>query len=126
MKSIRLTDNPGTEYDKIAMDNFRDTLTFEDNRYQVTWPWKTENSDLPQSRELAMGRPKSCVSKVKHKPELMMKYDGIIQAQLNKGIIERIDANSADGVKHYLPHLAVINRTMTTTKLMWSMMPLFI
>lgn len=56
-----------------------------------------------------MGRLRSCVSKLKHEPELMRKYDSIIQEQLNKGIIEKVDANSADGVKHYLPHHAVIN-----------------
>ena len=90
MESIGATNNPEAEDDKIAMDNFKDTLTFEDNRYQVTCPWKIDNLDLPKKRELAMGRLRYCVSKLKHKPESMRKYDGIIQEKLNKGIIEKV------------------------------------
>lgn len=63
MESIGVTDNPEAENDKIAMDNFKDTLRFEYNKYQVSWPWKTDNPDLPQNRELAMDRLRSCVSK---------------------------------------------------------------
>lgn len=33
IESIGVNDNPEAEDDKIAMDNFKDTLTFENNRY---------------------------------------------------------------------------------------------
>ena len=51
------------------------------------------------------------------KPELLHKYDGVIQEQLKEGIIERVDANTATGLKHYIPHHAVITSQKTTTKL---------
>lgn len=47
----------------------------------------------------------------------MLKYDNVIQDQLNKGVIEKVDSKKEDGIKHYLPHHAVINPTKTTTKL---------
>ena len=96
---------------------FKETLTFEDGRYQVRWPWKEESPDLPINRELAMGCLKSNVSKMRNKPELMKLYDSIIQDQLEKGVIEKVNTTSADAAKHYLPHHAIINPQKPTTKL---------
>ena len=47
----------------------------------------------------------------------MTKYDNVIQDQLAKGVIEKNGIESQDGIKHYLPHHAVINPTKKTTKL---------
>ena len=61
-------------------------MTFEDGRYHVNWPWKEENPDLPINRELALGRLKSNVSRMRNKPEVMKQYDSIIQDQLEKEV----------------------------------------
>ena len=79
IKSIRVTDKPSVKDDEVAMETFRNKLKFEDERYQVTWPWKTENPDLPQNRQLAIGRLNTCLSKLPNKPELLTKYDNVIQ-----------------------------------------------
>lgn len=92
-------------------------MKFEDGRYQVQWPWKQESPDLPLNRDLAMGRLKSTVSRMKNKPDLMKKYDSIIKDQLDKGVIEKVIESSNDGQKHYLPHHAVVNPLKATTKL---------
>ena len=112
-----MTDKPNVKDDEVAMETFKNTLNFEDERYQVTWPWKTENPDLPQTRQLAIGRLNSCLSKLRHKPELLTKYDNVIQDQLAKGVIEKVGIDRQDEVKHYLPHHAVINPTKQTQKL---------
>ena len=41
----------------------------------------------------------------------MKKNDDVIQDQLAKGVIEKVGIDSQDGIKHYLPHHAVINPT---------------
>ena len=82
----------------------------------MDWPWKQETPSLPENRELAFGRLKSLVSKMKNNPELVKQYDDIIQDQLRFGIIEKVKPLYADGFKHYLPHHAVINLSKTTTK----------
>ena len=99
------------------MEKFTNTLKFENKRYQVTWPWKTENPDLPQNRQLAIGRLNSCLSKLRNKQELLTEYDSLIQDQLLKGVIVKVDNESQDGIKHYLPHHAVNNPLKQTTKL---------
>ena len=84
--------------------------------YQVTWPWNERYPDLPTNHALAMGRLRSFVSKIKRQPELMQKYDNIIQEQVDRGVIEKIDRFIQDGEKHYLSHHAIITPQKPTTK----------
>ena len=109
IENIGIFDNPRTTNDKMVKKQFKETLTFEDGRYHVNWPWKEENPDLPINRELALGRLKSNVSRMRNKPEVMKQYDNIIQDQLEKEVIERVNTTNKDCAKHYLPHHAVIN-----------------
>ena len=95
---------------------FNKTLRFKDERYRVTWPWKEDKSYLPENRRLAFDRFKSLVKKMKSNPQLVDKYDAIIQNQLQLGIIERVTSNEKDTTKHYIPHHAVINPDKTSTK----------
>ena len=101
----------------MVKKRFKEILTFKDGRYQVTRPWKEEIPDLPLNRELAIGRLKSNIERMKNKPELLKQYDSIIQDQIDKGVIEKVDNTYVDGVKHYLPNHAVINPHKPTTKL---------
>ena len=64
-----------------------------------------------------MGRLKSNIARMRNKLDLLKQYDSIIQDQIDKGDIEKVDSKSIDGLKHYLPHHAVINPHKPTTKL---------
>jgi hypothetical protein len=92
-------------------------LTYQNKIYQVTWPWKEKSQDLPQNRGLAMSRLKSNVARLKNKPDVLNKYNKVIQDQLNKGVIEKVDKNVQDGPIHYIPHHAVVTPQKSTTKL---------
>ena len=116
VESIGVIDKKITSGDDKAKEIFRDTLKFENGRYQVTWPWKERYPDLPTNHALAMGRLRSFVSKIKRQTELMQKYDNIIQEQVDRGVIEKIDRFIQDGEKHYLPHHAIITLQKSTTK----------
>lgn len=120
LESIGVTDSHDTTDDDKAMAAFRATLIRgEDGRYQVTWPWRDDVSvsDLPENRGLAVGRLKSLVNRIQKQPELMEKYDSVIQDQLQKGVIEKVDRDTVDGVRHYIPHHVVIKPEKATTKL---------
>ncbi|XP_060555434.1 uncharacterized protein LOC132716225 [Ruditapes philippinarum] len=116
IEAIGMTDKQVDTDDEIAMKKFRETIQYKDKRYFVTWPWKNEEPDIPLNRELAVGRLRSTVNRMKNKPELMQKYDNVIQEQFTKGIIERVETKRV-GIVHYLPHHAVITPQKTTTKL---------
>ena len=84
VESIGILDNSTTLTDKMVNKKFKENLKFQDGRYQVTWPWKEEIPDLPVNRELALGRSKSALARMKNKPELMKAYDNVIHDQLEK------------------------------------------
>ena len=102
--------------DEIALKQFEETLTFKDGRYSVTWPWKTDQYELPENKGLAVGRLKSLLSKLTNKPELLRKYNEIIQEQHENGIIERVTPTQSDGKRHFIPHHAVVKDDKATTK----------
>ena len=35
--------------DNKALMKFNESICFRDGRYQVQWPWKCENPDLPEN-----------------------------------------------------------------------------
>ncbi|MCG8044652.1 MAG: DUF1759 domain-containing protein [Candidatus Thiodiazotropha endolucinida] len=115
MESIGIVDKPTNTDDVIAMEKFQDTLEYKDNRYQVTWPLKDDDPDLPTNKELALGRLNILVNRMKHKPELLRKYDQVMSDQLHKGIIEKVYSRKSDGVVHYIPHHPVITPEKSTT-----------
>ena len=41
--------------DDLALQRFNESVRFENNRYQVTWPWKEEDPNLPENFQLALG-----------------------------------------------------------------------
>ena len=88
MESIGISDHLENSDDEKAMQAFREKLKFENGRYQVTWPWKQDDPDLPVNRSLAFGRLKSCIDRMKKKAELLKQYDAVIKEQLKKEIIE--------------------------------------
>lgn len=113
IESIGIVDNPKTSNDEKVTSRKAVSQGWKD---QVTWLWKDNNPDLPLNRELAMGRLRSSVLRMRHKPEVMKQYDSIIQDQFEKRIIDVCD-NNVDGMLQCLPHHAVINLQKPTTKL---------
>ncbi|XP_053382198.1 uncharacterized protein LOC128549498 [Mercenaria mercenaria] len=65
MESIEIVDKQTKEDDVIAMEKFRVTIEFKDDRYFVSWPWKEDEPELPINKELANGRLKSTVNRLK-------------------------------------------------------------
>ncbi|XP_078334132.1 uncharacterized protein LOC144625796 [Crassostrea virginica] len=117
LETIGIQDSPHTLDDEQALEIFNRTLKMENNRYQVTWPWKEEFPELPENRELAYGRLKSLINQLQRNPDLLHKYDDIIQDQCKRGIIEKIPSSQSEtGIKHYIPHHAVVDLTKPTTK----------
>ena len=68
---------------------------------------------------MSLGRLKSLIKRLEKNPDLLEKYNNIIQEQIVKGIIERVESSEEDNEnrKHYIPHHAVITPEKTTTKI---------
>ena len=98
------------------MNQFKEALQYNNGRYNVAWPWKEGEVELPENHGLALGRLKSLVNRLESNPALAKQYGDIVDDQLNKGIIEKVQNTTSSFKKHYIPHHAVGNPTKTTTK----------
>ena len=78
LESIGIIDSPSTSDDDKALEMFNNTVKFEDGRYLVTWPWKESHPSLPENYQLAVGRLKSTLQKLKKYPHLLQMYSAII------------------------------------------------
>ncbi len=117
LELIGITDCPLMNDDDKAAIQFNETIKYEDMRYYVTWPKKTDLHNLPDNYGLSFGRFTSLTKRFKSDPDLLMKYNTIIQDQLQKGIVEKVDTSVNTSSKvHYLPHHPVITPDRTTTK----------
>ena len=117
LESLGITDSPFRCDDDLALDDFNKSVKFANGRYMVTWPWKDENPDLPENFQLAYGRLRSIVHKLKKDPKLLEQYEAIIQDQLQRGIVEKVTDNSEEGtLKHYIAHHPIITPSKNTTK----------
>jgi len=118
LETIGITPPDEKEDNGSVMKHFNDTVKKVNGRYQVTWPWRNEDAKLPENFELSLGRLKSLYKRIGASPELLQKYNSIIQDQLEKGIIERIKEESEQGERrHYIPHHAILTPEKETTKI---------
>ena len=79
-------------------------------------PWKEGHDSLPSNYELSLSRMKSEIRKLRKEPEILEEYDAVMKEQSDSGVIETVtQLEKADQV-HYIPHLAVVRREASTTK----------
>uniref|UniRef100_A0AC35GDM5 Peptidase aspartic putative domain-containing protein n=1 Tax=Panagrolaimus sp. PS1159 TaxID=55785 RepID=A0AC35GDM5_9BILA len=98
------------------LEKFKESITFNDNRFYVSWPTKTEHKPLPTNAGLSIGRLNSTLKKLSQTPHLLQEYQNIIDKQHRQGIIEIAPEQPQGKLIHYLPHHAVITPQKTTTK----------
>ena len=104
-----------TECDGVY-EEFMDNISFNGTRYSVKLPWKEGHDSLPSNYELSLSRMKSQIRKLRKQPEILEEYDAVMKEQLDSGVIETVaQLEKADQV-HYIPHLAVVRREASTTK----------
>ncbi|XP_065891682.1 uncharacterized protein [Dysidea avara] len=117
LESIGISDSPKSSDDDQALEMFNNTVKFDDGRYLVQWPWKESPQLLPENYQLAVGRLKSTLNRLKRNPRLLEMYSAVIQEQVDRGVIEKVSGEVVQGeVKHCIPHHAVITPTKNTTK----------
>ena len=113
LESIGIKSEELSVYDKFKRD-----ISFNNERYEVTLPWKHNHPTLPDNLNLCQARLTGLVRQLKSEG-LMKEYDTVIRDQLERGIIQEIDpAEKTEGVRlQYLPHHPVVRQDKDTTKL---------
>ena len=106
------------ESEGVVQTQFEDFVHFENGRYVVSLPWKDSALLLNDNYSLCFKRLNSLFRRLKSNPDLLKKYDGVMQEQLKLGIIVPVDREAACSSPriHYLPHHAVVRQDNSTTK----------
>ena len=105
------------ETEESVQTQFDSHIAFEGGRYVASLPWKESCLSLPTNYRLSLRRLHSLFKRLRETPELLTKYDAVIQEQLSLGIVVTVpeNENSYNRV-HYLPHHAVIKHDKSTIK----------
>ena len=83
--------------------------------YETGLPWRGNHPHLPSNKVGSLRRLSSLTRKLK-KDGNVEKYDAVIRAQLQEGIVEEAP-ESVTGREFYIPHKGVVKETSETTKL---------
>ncbi|VBB35157.1 unnamed protein product [Acanthocheilonema viteae] len=114
LEIIEIQEQPN-EDDKKALEQFKNSITKENNRYQVCWPWKDSKVSLLDNYGLCYGRLKTLVKRLQTNQSLLERYDETIKEQLRSNVIEKVTANmDQEGIIHYLPHHEIWNKDLKT------------
>ena len=102
----------------LVHEEFREQLKRNSNgSYSTGLPWKAGHPPLPDNAECVKAGLGGLLKELKGKPEVLKQYHGIIQEQINQGIVEyTADEHEEDHV-FYMPHKPVIRELAETTKM---------
>ncbi|XP_060588234.1 uncharacterized protein LOC132743696 [Ruditapes philippinarum] len=89
-------------------------ISFSDGNYTAKLPWKQNHQPLPSNYNITKKRTECAIKRLSQKPQMLMKYNDIIQEQENRGFIERVDESSRAKRVHYIPHHGVEKNSTTT------------
>jgi hypothetical protein len=107
LETIGVTDDPTVDEDAEAQKAFDSTVArLPDGRYDVAFPWLDEAPDLASNYNMAFSRLQSVFNKLQETPKLKETYEGLIQSQVEQGVIEV--ATRTGGFEHFLPHHPVV------------------
>ncbi|MCP9264089.1 Integrase core domain containing protein [Dirofilaria immitis] len=94
LEVIGIQDKPDDEDNEQALNQFKDSITKINERYQ------------------------SLIRRLQNDKDLLRKYNKTINEQLQSNVIEEVNnETNQDGIIHYLPHHEVVTPNTSTTKL---------
>ncbi|MCP9257565.1 Zinc knuckle family protein [Dirofilaria immitis] len=118
LEVIGIQDKSDDEDNEQALNQFKDSITKINERYQVSWPWKKTNLKLNDNFGLCLGRLQSLIRRLQNDKDLLRKYSETINEQLQSNVIEEVNnETNQDGIIHYLPHHEVVTPNKSRTKL---------
>jgi len=117
LETLGIRDPLDLTNDDKALKQFNGSIRFTEGRYQITWPWKCDHPDLSENFQVAVNRLRGLARRFDQDKDLLVKYNDVIQNQVELGVIEKVFNSSDDTLKHYLPHHPILTPTKDTTKL---------
>ena len=101
--------------DQLAVKKLENSLTYENQMYRVSVPWKTNKPELPDNYEMALSRLENTEKKLKRTPDVAHAYSHCIDQYIKKGYVRRLQQQDRSTSNWYLPHFPVIRPDKDTT-----------
>ncbi|XP_078357270.1 uncharacterized protein LOC144642154 [Oculina patagonica] len=109
-----------THAEDVVLKKFKETLTYNDGRYEVSLPWKEDRVSLKYNYRQAERRLYNLEKKLLHEPMKAVSYREAINKYVENGVAEEVPCDEitpTDGRPvFYLPHHAIIREDKQTTK----------
>ena len=80
-----------------TISSFPPRISFHNNRYSVSLPWKSDHPEIPNYLSLCESHLKCLFHILQSSPEMLLEYDRIIRDQLQAGIIENVEPDLTKG-----------------------------
>ncbi|XP_003367932.1 Pao retrotransposon peptidase superfamily, partial [Trichinella spiralis] len=108
---------PETESGQTEMERrFKESLSFDGNRYSVGLLWKPGMASLPKNYATAIRRYRSLEKRLSRDSGLDEDYTTVMQSYFDNGWAEEAPASKTPGKTWYLPHHAVYQQGTTGRK----------
>ncbi|GFU75138.1 uncharacterized protein TNCV_2055811 [Trichonephila clavipes] len=109
LESLGIKDDPCYRKDDQAMNIFKETVQYNNNRYVVELPFRKHWNELSNNISVAKQRFQSLWGRLRRDKTLYTQYKETIQDYLNQGIIEKVNDTEINVHKpmYYLPHQAI-------------------
>ena len=121
LEAIGIADSGEKAVHDPVLEEFNQTVRYENGRYVVNLPWKKNHPPLINNYGIALRRLESLVFKLQKDPDLHSKYDAVISQMLNDGMVEEVPDHqmkqSGEQPVFYMPHRPVVREESTSTKI---------
>ncbi|KRY26929.1 hypothetical protein T01_2962 [Trichinella spiralis] len=108
---------PETESGQTEMERrFKESLSFDGNRYSVGLLWKPGMASLPNNYATAIRRYRSLEKRLSRDSGFDKDYTTVMQSYFDNGWAEEAPASKTPGKTWYLPHHAVYQQGTTGRK----------
>ena len=103
--------------EEYVVQQFKDKVKFDGQRYEVSLPWKKNCPKLTSNREISLKRLTKVEARLKKQPEQAQMYRDSINQYFNDGHARLLTVEDEQASKiHYLPHHPVFRKEKSTTK----------
>ena len=106
-----------TTEERKALTQAQKSLKFEDGRYEIGVPWKSERPVLPDNYMMALKRLENTEKKLLKSREVANDYQSTIESYLQEGYIRKVlESELQQTPGWFLRHFLVIRPERATTK----------
>ena len=113
---LGLEDHPTGDQQNVYKE-FKEQLgRSQEGYYETGLLWKANHPPLANNEAGSLRRLESLVKRLQKQPNLLERYDSVIQDQLTQGIVERVQDKPV-AKEFYIPHKAVVRDAAESTKL---------